>query len=113
MSATTVPTATLRICVDCLMMLANGELGQGDEAAETAHVDAMSRLWGPMVDISLGCVDEDCPDDGDECGPLSRYGLGPVMTCPKCGRPLAEWPIYRGPRCSPKSWVTCIRQDPS
>ena len=68
MSATTVPTATLRICVDCLMMLANGELGQGDEAAETAHVDAMSRLWGPMVDISLGCVDEDCPDDGDECG---------------------------------------------
>jgi hypothetical protein len=33
-----------------------------------------------------------------------------MATCPVCKRPKGEpWPLDRGPRCSPKDWVLCIR----
>jgi hypothetical protein len=53
----------LSVCTDCTMMIANGELGQGDEAAEAVHVAAMVTLWGEgsagVMSLVLNC-DDDC-----------------------------------------------------
>lgn len=38
--------------------------------------------------------------EGDRC-----------MICAKCKRAVHPWPLQRGDRCSPKSWVYCIRND--
>ena len=35
---------------------------------------------------------------------------GESLTCPKCGRPVSLWPLKRTYRCSPPSWVYCIRE---
>lgn len=39
-------TVDLSVCQDCAMIGANGELGQGDEDAERAHVERMSAVLG-------------------------------------------------------------------
>lgn len=88
---TTVPTATLRICYDCLAILANGELGQGDDAADAAHIAAMNAHWGEG-EITLGCLDIECEDDGEECG-------FSWQSCPVCGSTLG------GDRFHATGWV--------
>jgi len=35
----------LSICVDCLALIANGTLGQGDDGADAAHGHAMRYRW--------------------------------------------------------------------
>lgn len=30
-------------------------------------------------------------------------------TCKRCKREAHGWPLDRGDRCSPKSWVHCLR----
>jgi hypothetical protein len=47
MNATTVNEIEEGICADCVMMLANGELGQGDAKADLEHAEKMAALWGP------------------------------------------------------------------
>jgi hypothetical protein len=34
---------------------------------------------------------------------------GNAERCGRCGRPLGDWPLERGDRCSPADWKTCIR----
>lgn len=59
---------TLRICVDCLMLLANGDVIDGDgNDITTEHGAKMDEQW-PDTEITLGCADPDCDDDGEECG---------------------------------------------
>ena len=56
-------TVTLRICTDCLQLIANGEGPDGHAAKMVEHLDLKSS-----TDITLGCTDPECLDDGDECG---------------------------------------------
>jgi hypothetical protein len=52
----------LELCVDCVQLTANGELGQGDADADEAHDERMT-LWlaqyGDDTNLVLAC-DEDC-----------------------------------------------------
>lgn len=34
-----------------------------------------------------------------------------AATCDRCKRELSPWPLARGNKCSPKGWVSCIRND--
>lgn len=40
---------------------------------------------------------------------------GQPPKCPVCDRPRTQepWPVERGKKCSPKTWVECIRPDGS
>lgn len=56
----------LWVCTDCAMMLANGELGQGDRNAEIAHAQRMNEElagWlqegGPYVQMVLSGEEDD------------------------------------------------------
>lgn len=52
--------AELSVCVDCLAIAANGELGQGDTKADEAHAEAMSsQLMGDAPWLVPACP-EDC-----------------------------------------------------
>ena len=31
------------------------------------------------------------------------------LICPRCKREVVGWPLRRSDNCSPKHWVTCIR----
>lgn len=84
----------LAICVDCLMMLANGELGQGDTAAEDAHAEKMAAQWGD-AELTLGSLGVDSTDDDDE-----RDQLGfSWSSCEGCGS------TFGGDRFAATAWV--------
>jgi hypothetical protein len=68
-SDATVTYSDLAVCVDCAMMLANGELGQGD--AEAVHASLIEAQWPDTFLTLSGSEDEDTwfsssPCDG--CG---------------------------------------------
>lgn len=54
----TVIADEIAVCIDCLAMMCNGELGQGDETADMEHAEAMREAW-PDGDIVPACP-EDC-----------------------------------------------------
>ena len=64
----------LAVCIDCAMILANGELGLGDDAADAAHAALISAQW-PDGGLVLSC-----PDDCEESFSWSR--------CDGCGSAL-------------------------
>lgn len=74
----------LLVCVDCAMMCANGELGQGDAAAEAAHAAQMVAQWG---EHTAGLVLA-CEPDEEGCDTYS------TRRCDGCGSGLA------GARCA-------------
>lgn len=68
-------------CVDCLMMMANGELGQGDVEADIAHAEKMHA----RLDHFLEREDWNaCPSGGED--DEARFSSRP---CDACGSPLA------------------------
>jgi len=52
----TITTTDLEVCVDCIMLLANGETG--DEQETAAHAAKINALWGD-TQLVPAC-DEDC-----------------------------------------------------
>jgi hypothetical protein len=86
----------LSVCVDCAMILANGELGQGDEAAEREHGARMAEQWPDPWVLVLDINDDDAHfswQDCDGCGSrlggdrldASAYEREVVSHCPVCG----------------------------
>ena len=77
---TTTDYSTLEICVDCLMLLANGEVNewQGTEYVDITieHTAKMRAIWG-ATHISLGRTREEWYEDHREdchkCGDKMRY----------------------------------------
>jgi hypothetical protein len=49
-------TEDLSVCLDCAGMIANGELGTGDENADREHAEKMVAVWGEGTDGVLGLV---------------------------------------------------------
>lgn len=86
MPTTQAEAVDLKICVDCLQMIANGEGPEGHEAAMTAHL-------GEGADVTLGCLDPECDDDGTEGG-------FSWSSCDGCGSTLG------GDRFHATQWVT-------
>lgn len=80
--------ADLSVCVDCLMMQANGTLGQGDDAADHAHAELMAAQW-PDHDLANNC-------------PEGCEGSFSWQSCDGCGstlggdrHPMAAFPHTR------------------
>jgi len=65
----------LEVCTDCAMILANGELGQGDAMADERHAALIAAEW-PEHDLVLSGGEHDEPffsrSQCDGCG--SRLG---------------------------------------
>ena len=73
----TVTHDDLLVCVDCAMMIANGEMaGDHTEAEAAAHAEAMAAQWQGVP----GTLALDGLTDGDEA-----YGTAP---CDGCGSHL-------------------------
>jgi hypothetical protein len=51
-------TTGVAVCQDCAMMLANGELGQGDDTADRIHAERIAKRWS-VGELVLDCG-EDC-----------------------------------------------------
>jgi hypothetical protein len=70
----TVTHDDLSVCDDCAMMLANGELGMGDESADRAHAERIAAEWaGVPGTLVLACGDDDgC--DGFHTAPCDGCG---------------------------------------
>jgi len=61
-------TTELAICVDCTMLLANGEVfdSEGNDIA-AEHANLMVAVWGEKFDITLGSLEcEYCGADARE-----------------------------------------------
>jgi hypothetical protein len=55
-------TVDLEVCTDCLMLMANGGMGDVTEEEEAAHCEAMEARW-PMAEgwhVVSGSCDEEC-----------------------------------------------------
>lgn len=65
-------TVDLAVCVDCLFLLANGEVTDSNgEDITHAHWAKMAGVWGEDFDITLGPGEcEYCPtEDNGDCEP--------------------------------------------
>ena len=80
----------LAVCDDCAHLIANGELGDGDETRAALHVDRMAAVWDDqprgVLGLVLACQSDpetgECPGD-DRC---ADFATG---TCDGCGTGLA------------------------
>lgn len=73
----------LAVCTDCVMLIANGEItdGEGNDVTQ-AHARTMSMLWG-AAQLALGSADcQFCGIEGVECQPWFSYSR-----CEGCGSP--------------------------
>jgi hypothetical protein len=87
-------THTLEVCVDCLSLLANGEVFDGDGNDVTKeHAAAMDREW-PDTEITLGRMHSDeCLRFSDYCEHTDSDRDGPEpwfswAQCQGCGSTL-------------------------
>ena len=78
-------TYTLDVCVDCVQLIANGEVidAEGEDIAGE-HAERMEQQW-PDAHLTLGATDcEHCPDEhGQDCEPWFAWS-----PCDGCGSTL-------------------------
>ena len=80
----------IEVCADCLAMIANGELGQGDDQAEREHGDRMDAYLSADAMVTLGRVasaDYD-PDDNNEERDEVEFSW---HRCDSCGSTLGGY----------------------
>lgn len=82
----------LWVCQDCTMLIANAELGQGDEAAEIAHAERMvahirANFDAKAIDMVLDSCTEHEPDRDCSCAHTGFYD----RRCDACGDILAGY----------------------
>jgi hypothetical protein len=68
-------------------------------AAEELYRD-VAKLPGRQADSRVR------RQHGKACGKESQMT---TPACPRCRRPMVGWPLVRPDLCSPKGWVSCIR----
>lgn len=68
MTAQKIETTDLKVCVDCIMLLANGEVfnSDGDEIT-TAHADKIDALWGRTEIVPAGGEDDESHFSWQSC----------------------------------------------
>lgn len=79
------PYDPMSACVDCLLLIANGEIP--DERPDL--VDVVTQRWGGFW-LALGCPETCCPrdDDGGKQPWFSWSGWFSWEPCGVCGSPL-------------------------
>jgi hypothetical protein len=75
------------VCVDCLMMLANGTLGNEDEAEDGAHAERMGQEWSDTL-LTLGWSAEEYPEGVDPMGDSADEAGFSWRHCEGCGSTL-------------------------
>lgn len=70
----TVIADELGICVDCTMMAANGELGQGDESADQRHAELMAEHIAQTYGVPWFCLALSC--EGEWFSSTPCHGCG-------------------------------------
>ena len=88
----------LEVCVDCLQILANGDLGGVEEVRTTEEVVAdMARVWGDLLgQITLGRTQEEdeTEEEYEEATESESEGWFSWSVCECCGSSLGGQRFY-------------------